>query len=289
MSIKIGITIGDPAGIGPEIIDKALKSDKIPDAEYVVYGHALGVQAGAPSLDSAKIALDALEEGAKALKTGNIAALVTAPICKKNLQQVGFNFPGQTEFIAQRLSSNSQPYSVAMCMTGKHLTVGLVTIHEALVKVPTLLNQKQIERTGGLLTEFCLKKGILNPRIAVLGLNPHAGEQGLFGNEEQTVITPAIVNLSKIFPQAIISGPHSADTLFHQAYHGDYDAVLCMYHDQGLIPFKLVDFEEGVNVTLGLPHPRTSPDHGTAFDIAGKNIANPSSMIAAIKLAYQLG
>ncbi len=288
MSIKIGITIGDPAGIGPEIITKALQSEAIPDAEYIIYGSAQGVELGKPSATSAEIALTALEEGAAALKSGAIAGLVTAPICKKNLQQIGFDFPGQTEFIAQRLSVNDEPYSVAMCMTGQHLTVGLVTIHEAVANVASLLTQDEIERTGSLLTEFCLKKGISQPRIAVLGLNPHAGEQGLFGIEEQTTITPAIVNLTQKFPQATISGPHSADTLFHQAYSGQYDAVLCMYHDQGLIPFKLVDFEEGVNVTLGLPSPRTSPDHGTAFDIAGKDIANPSSMIAAIKLAFDL-
>lgn len=288
MSIKIGITIGDPAGIGPEIIEKALSSDLLPQADYIVYGSVQGVQPGEPSLVSARLALDALEQGAQALKEGAIDALVTSPICKKNLQQVGFNFPGQTEFIAQRLSKSSEPYSVAMCMTGAHLTVGLVTIHEAVVKVPSLLNQAEIERTGSLLIEFCLRKGIKQPRVAVLGLNPHAGEQGLFGDEEQTMISPAIESLSKQFPQAVISGPHSADTLFYQAYQGHYDAVLCMYHDQGLIPFKLVEFEEGVNVTLGLPRPRTSPDHGTAFDIAGQQLASSSSMLAAIKLAYKL-
>ena len=213
-----------------------------------------------------------------------VDALVTAPVCKKNLQQVGFDFPGQTEFVADRLGVDS----VAMCMTGVNLTVGLVTIHEAVADVPELLSQDEIERTGALLIDFCVKKGVAKPRVAVLGLNPHAGEQGLFGNEEQTMIVPAIEALQLRCPDAVVSGPHSADTLFYQACQGDYDAVLCMYHDQGLIPFKLVDFEEGVNVTLGLPSPRTSPDHGTAFDIAGTGVANPSSMLAAISLAHKL-
>jgi len=165
--------------------------------------------------------------------------------------------------------------------------VGLATIHDALADVPRLLTTERILSIGELTAGFLRKKGIARPRIAVCGLNPHAGENGAFGREEITVITPAIDLLNQT-GLADFTGPHVPDAIFRDAAHGKYDAVLAMYHDQGLIPLKLLDFDEAVNVTLGLPKPRTSPDHGTAFGIAGKGIANPTSMIAAIRLACQL-
>lgn len=175
-----------------------------------------------------------------------------------------------------------------MCLTGPHLTVGLVTIHEPLRTVPDLLNMPEIVKHGKLLAEFCQRRGKANPRIAVAGLNPHAGENGRMGTEEITIIKPAVEALNLTSVGATFHGPLPPDTLFFHAARGQYDAVLCMYHDQGLIPLKLLDFDEAVNLTLGLPIVRTSPDHGTAFDIAGKGLADCTSMIAAIRLAGEL-
>jgi 4-hydroxythreonine-4-phosphate dehydrogenase len=177
-----------------------------------------------------------------------------------------------------------------MCLTSGKLTVALVTSHIPLAKVPGALKQSEIVRVGSLLAEFLQRRGIKSPRIAVAGLNPHAGESGKIGREEIEIIAPAVAALKSESGKlkAEISGPHSPDTLFHRAVEGEFDAVLCMYHDQGLIPLKLHAFHSGVNTTLGLPFPRTSPDHGTAFEIAGKRIAKPDSMIAAINLAVEL-
>jgi 4-hydroxythreonine-4-phosphate dehydrogenase len=174
-----------------------------------------------------------------------------------------------------------------MLLTGPTLTVGLATIHIPLADVPKLLTTQSIFTIGKLTAKFLTKKGIASPRIAVCGLNPHAGENGAFGDEEKSIIAPAIAALNEI-GNGIFSGPHVPDAIFRDAAQGKYHAVLAMYHDQGLIPLKLLDFDEAVNVTLGLPKPRTSPDHGTAFGIAGQGIANPASMIAAIRLACEL-
>ena len=169
------------------------------------------------------------------------------------------------------------------------ITVALVTAHVPLVDVSRILTRSEIVRVGQLLAAFLVRRGVPRPRIAVAGLNPHAGEGGDLGSEEIEIIAPAVQSLRRSLKAAVeISGPHSADTLFHRVVQGEFDAVLCMYHDQGLIPLKLHAFDEGVNVTLGLPFPRTSPDHGTAFEIAGKGIARPASMIAAIRLACEL-
>jgi len=202
------------------------------------------------------------------------------------MYEAGFKFPGQTEFFAERCGVKN----FAMCLTGDKLTVALVTSHIPLTKVPGALKEKEIVRVGLLLADFLQRVGIKSPRIAVAGLNPHAGESGKIGKEEIEIIAPAIAELSAVRnPQsAIFSGPHSPDTVFHRAVQGEFDAVLCMYHDQGLVPFKLLEFHTGVNTTLGLPFPRTSPDHGTAFEIAAKGIAKPDSMIAAINLAVKL-
>jgi 4-hydroxythreonine-4-phosphate dehydrogenase len=209
--------------------------------------------------------------------------VVTAPVSKATLQNAGFPFPGQTEFFAQRFGIEE----FAMCLSGRHLSVGLATIHIPLANVSSELSEKKIVSTGRLLAEFARRRFKRTPRIAVAGLNPHAGESGRFGDEEARIIAPAIDRLNQLFPN-VFSGPHVPDAVFRQAAAGEFDAVLAMYHDQGLIPLKLLDFDTGVNVTLGLPKPRTSPDHGTAFDIAGRGIARPDSMIHAIKLACEL-
>jgi 4-hydroxythreonine-4-phosphate dehydrogenase len=231
--------------------------------------------------------LNALEEGAQLALRGEIDAIVTGPIHKARLYEIGFKFPGQTEFFADRCGVSN----FAMLLTGGKLTVALVTTHIPLREVSARLRSEEIVRVGLLLENFLRQRGLANPRIAVAGLNPHAGESGALGKEETDVILPALQQLeSKIENRKskIFSGPFPPDTIFHHAANGDWDAVLCMYHDQGLIPLKLHAFHEGVNVTLGLPFPRTSPDHGTAFDIAGKNVARPDSMIAAINLAVEL-
>lgn len=281
----IGITRGDQAGIGPEVVATALASGQLPEGcEYRLIGEEVAVEPGQPTRESAQAALDALEQAAGMLTRGEIDAVVTAPVGKEGLHELGFDFPGQTEFFADRLGCDNH----AMCLTGKNLTVALVTVHVALAEVPGLLRREEIVRVGRLLADFCRQRGIASPRIAVCGLNPHAGENGAFGREEIELIQPAVEQLQQSKGDARYSGPHPPDTIFRPAADGDYDAVLCMYHDQGLIPLKLLDFDTGVNVTLGLPKPRTSPDHGTAYDIAGKGKASASSMIHAIQLAAEM-
>lgn len=288
MRCRIGITLGDPAGIGPEIVRAALASNRLPrDAEYIVVGPSLDCPAGEPTPETARVALQALEKGAELALGGEIDAIVTGPIHKARVYEIGFKFPGQTEFFADRCGVTN----FAMLLTGGKLTVALVTAHIPLRDVPNLLRTEEIVRVGRLLEDFLRRRGLDAPRIAVAGLNPHAGESGAMGKEETDFILPAVQQLqsktenrnSKIF-----SGPFSPDTIFHHAVNGEWDGVLCMYHDQGLIPLKTHAFHEGVNVTLGLPFPRTSPDHGTAFEIAGKGMARPDSMIAAINLAVEL-
>lgn len=283
----IALTLGDPAGIGPEIIDAALASGKLPDRfEYRIIGERVG-EPGKPSEITAQAALDALDEAASLAKAGEVAAVVTGPVSKVRLQNIGFRFPGQTEFFADRWNTPNH----AMCLTGGKLTVALVTAHIPLKDVPGALHPAEIIRVGALLAEFLKRVRSNNspPRIAVAGLNPHAGEDGALGLEEIQLIAPAVTSLQAEHGNlADFQGPFAPDTVFNRAVAGEFDGVLCMYHDQGLIPLKLHAFDEGVNVTLGLPYPRTSPDHGTAFDLAGKNRARPDSMIAAIQLAAKL-
>ena len=294
---RIGITLGDCAGIGPEIVELALKSGRVPDStEYVVLGRQPNCKPGEPTPETARAAAAALEEAVTLARRGELEAIVTGPVHKARMYEVGFRFPGQTEFFAERCGVKD----FAMCLTGGKLTVALVTAHIPLCKVPRALKQSEIVRIGLLLAEFLSRRSsakadraspaIQASRIAVAGLNPHAGESGKLGVEEIEIIAPAVQELqSKIEDgESKIVGPVSPDTVFHRAIEGEFDAVLCMYHDQGLIPLKLHAFHSGVNVTLGLPFPRTSPDHGTAFEIAGKGIARPDSMIAAINLAEQL-
>lgn len=286
MRPRIGITLGDPAGIGPEIIHGALASGRLPDADYRLLGEAEGHSLGKPTPASARAAHAALEEAARLAVAGEIDAVVTGPIHKARMYEIGFQFPGQTEFFAVRCAVED----FAMLLTGAGLTVALVTTHIPLRSVSEDLRTGEIVRVGSLLANFLARRGG-RCRIAVAGLNPHAGESGALGCEEIDIIVPAIAQLQSPIsdPQsAIFSGPFSPDTVFHRAVEGEFDAVLCMYHDQGLIPLKLHAFHEGVNVTLGLPFPRTSPDHGTAFAIAGQGIARPDSMVAAIRLAVEL-
>jgi len=281
----IGITLGDAAGIGPEVTAAALTSGKL-DAgfDYRVIGSCPRAVPGQPDETTARAAIHALEESVRLLQSGVITAVVTAPVSKDHLAGYGFDFPGQTEFYAERF----QCRDFQMCLTGPHLTVGLVTIHEPLRRVPDLLSTAEIVKHGKLLAGFCRRRGKARPRIAVAGLNPHAGENGRMGTEEIMIIRPAVDALNLAGGGAGFYGPLPPDTLFYHAARGQYDAVLCMYHDQGLIPLKLLDFDEAVNLTLGLPVVRTSPDHGTAFDIAGKGRAGSASMIAAIRLAGEL-
>ena len=281
---EILITLGDPAGIGPEVIDAALASGQLPAGfDFRVIGDRSAGTPGKPTRESAQAALNALEESALLLRETDAAAVVTGPVSKEGLQAIGFLFPGQTEFFTHAYGLVES----GMLLTGPTLTVGLATIHIGISEVPKYLTTESIVTIGKLTTDFLTKKGIASPKIAVCGLNPHAGENGAFGNEEKTVIVPAIVALNSL-GIATFTGPHVPDAIFRDAAQGKYNAVIAMYHDQGLIPLKLLDFDEAVNVTLGLPKPRTSPDHGTAFAIAGKGIANPASMIAAIKLACEL-
>lgn len=278
----VALTIGDPAGVGPELIRACLEDSALPDScTWRVIGDASGHTPGRPTPASARAAWDALDEAARLLRTGEIAGVVTAPVCKQALNAIGFPFPGQTEFFAAQAGTDD----FAMCLTGKNLTVALATIHISLKDVPAVLNTAEITRIGHLLAAFVRRRLKREPRIAVAGLNPHAGEGGQFGDEEETIIRPAVGELAR---SGKFSGPHAPDTVFHRAAQGEFDAVLCMYHDQGLIPLKLIAFDTGVNVTLGLPFVRTSPDHGTAFDIAGTGRASRASMMAAIKLAAEL-
>ena len=290
MPLRIGITLGDCAGIGPEIVQAALESKSLPvSAEYRVIGKYPECEPGKPSPETARAAAAALEEAATLALRGELAAVVTAPVHKARMYEVGFKFPGQTEFFAERCGVKN----FAMLLTSGDMTVALVTAHIPLKEVPGALKQSEIVRVGLLLRDFLRCRSDEPVRIAVAGLNPHAGESGKIGREEIEIIAPAVAELNQSLltshqSPSVFSGPHPPDTLFHNLIAERWDAALCMYHDQGLIPLKLHAFHGGVNVTLGLPFPRTSPDHGTAFEIAGKGLARPDSMIAAINLAVKL-
>src|SRR5438046_1942577 len=254
---RIGITLGDCAGIGPEIVDLALKSGRVPDSvEYVVIGRQPGCKPGAPTFKTARAAAAALEEAAIRARRGELLAIVTGPVHKARMYEAGFKFPGQTEFFAERCAVKN----FAMCLSGGKTTVALVTAHIPLSDVPRALKQPEIVRVGLLLLDFVERRGINSPRIAVAGLNPHAGESGKIGREEIEIIAPAVeeLNQSLLTSQqspSRFTGPHPPDTLFFHLANEEWDAALCMYHDQGLIPLKLHDFHSGVNVTLGLPFP----------------------------------
>jgi len=322
MSKPLIITMGDPTGVGPEIIVKALLSgtlagsppllvagdlgvlqraarvfgaeSRIDGERLVVNGRALAVRSlthlaaeqlayGQPDRDCGAAMAAYIDWAAAECLAGRASGLVTAPISKKAINAAGIAFPGHTELLAERCGVDK----VVMMLAGAKLRVCLVTTHLALSEVPAVLTTAEILTTIRI-TDTSLRQqfGIERPRLAVLGLNPHAGEAGLFGDEEERIIAPAIAAAGAEGIDA--SGPHSADTLFHFAVAGHYDAVICMYHDQGLIPLKLLHFEDGVNVTLGLPIVRTSVDHGTAYDLAGTGKASCASLVAAIRMAGEM-
>lgn len=305
------ITIGDPAGIGPEVTLKALASPRVKGlANFLVVGDRFlidrascdtGVRFNAALIDLENVKPDAFKYGVinpsfgraavryldtavRILARGEADALVTAPINKTSIIAAGFNgFQGHTEYLAAKAGSRD----VAMMFVGAGLKITLVTRHIPFRDVSRSLTADKIFSTIAV-THKALRGlfGVTRPKIAVAGLNPHAGEGGAFGNEESRMIVPAIKKASKAFGR--IYGPISPDVMFYGALNKKFDACIALYHDQGLIPFKMLYFKDGVNMTVGLPYVRTSPDHGTAFDIAGKGVADPSSMIEAIMLACNL-
>jgi len=278
----IGLTVGDPSGVGPELVAEVL-CYPVEGVRLEVIGDPTPRAPGKPDREGALRAISSLEEAAARAKSGELAAVVTGPVNKKQLHAAGFDFPGQTEFFAAR----AEVQNFAMLLTGGPLTVALVTAHVPLREVAGMLTAEEIIRVGGLLSDFLQRRGIAAPRIAVAGLNPHAGEEGDLGDEEGRLIAPALPLLAASNPRSSFSGPYSPDTVFWRAANGEFDAVLCMYHDQGLIPLKLLGFHDGVNVTLGLPFVRTSPDHGTAYEIAGTGKASAESFRSAIRLAAE--
>jgi 4-hydroxythreonine-4-phosphate dehydrogenase len=323
--MRIGIAIGDVTGIGPEVALKAVAAEakkdsaqylfigdetllqrlnqklrlRLPlknfspgdDGRFLVanpFGKKLSSKLPAGSPVAARAAIAALRDGAERCLHRELDAMVTAPVNKEAIVCAGYKgFVGQTEFLSELAGAKR----TAMMLLGhdeknRWLRVALATIHISIKSVPKKLTKEKIALAVELAAQACRDLGLRRAKIAVAGLNPHAGEGGEFGDEEIKMITPAVSALKK--KGFDVTGPLSGDTVFYYALRGDFDAVVAMYHDQGLAPLKAVAFDTGVNWTLGLPFIRTSPDHGTAYDIAGKGIANPSSMIAAIRLAKQL-
>ena len=236
------------------------------------------INSGKPDAEGSRIAIAAMELAAKGVTEGKFRAVVTGPISKNNLSQVGYKFPGQTEFFAHHW--HGEP---VMAFAGGKMTVGLVTWHIPLQSVASQINSTNIRQTILALVQLRKKLGDKNPRIAVCGLNPHAGENGLLGQEDKTLIQPVVETLRS--EGLDITGPLSGDTAFYRHLKGEFDGVVAMYHDQGLAPLKLVDFATSANLTLGLKHVRTSPDHGTAFEIAGKGVVDGGSFESAVRLA----
>jgi 4-hydroxythreonine-4-phosphate dehydrogenase len=317
--LPLAVSLGDPSGVGPEVVAKAWVARDIQSVPpFFAVGDARAIEAvwrgpmvritdpsqacevfntalpiiqvedgaeikpGSPNLEGARCALDALEMACGLARSSTASGLVTGPVAKSQLYAIGFRHPGQTEFVAERCGMAKD--NVAMMLAGPTLRVVLATIHVPISEVPALLSIDLLLAKGrttakGLQRNF----GICNPRIAFAGLNPHGGEHGEIGREEIEIIAPAVELLKAEGIDAF--GPVSPDALFHKRARAGYDAVICMYHDQGLIPLKALHFDDGVNITLGLPIVRTSPDHGTAFDIAGTGQAEPGAMIAAIKMA----
>ncbi|WP_295811692.1 4-hydroxythreonine-4-phosphate dehydrogenase PdxA [uncultured Nitratireductor sp.] len=327
--LPLALSIGDPSGIGPEIVlrawlerdrkqlpsfyvlsDPALLAARArhlgldvplsqadPEAAPMVFSDRLPVcplenrlvdNVGHPQTVNAAGIIEAISRAVKDTTEGRAAALVTAPISKKILYEAGFLFPGHTEYLGHLAEEiTGQPANPVMMLAGPDMRTVPVTVHLALGDVPAALTRTRIEETARIaLRDLRQRFGIAEPRLAVAGLNPHAGEAGAMGIEDQNIIAPAVHALQAEGINAF--GPLPADTMFHARARRNYDAALCMYHDQALIPVKTIAFDEAVNVTLGLPFIRTSPDHGTAFDIAGKGIARAESLIAAIRLARTL-
>jgi 4-hydroxythreonine-4-phosphate dehydrogenase len=322
----LAMTMGDPAGIGPELALAAWRNRK-PGAPFVVFAapgilaaaakragfevpiietdpagaraafsHGLPVISlqnavedapGRPNAGNAAATIESIERAVEAVHHGKARAVVTNPIAKATLYQAGFKYPGHTEYLGVLAEAWGTAVFPVMMIWSEALAVAPVTIHIPLADAPKALSGELIIRTARVVDhDLRTRFGVARPRLAVAGLNPHAGEGGAMGREEITIIGPAIEALKAEGIDVV--GPLSADTMFHAKARARYDVALTMYHDQGLIPVKTLAFDEGVNVTLGLPFVRTSPDHGTAFDIAGKGVANPASLIAALKLADRL-
>jgi len=303
----LAITCGDPAGVGPELIERilgkeALRSDlaggnaaalsvigpkawldTLPDCVGKVPVGDLGfrAQAGSPSEAGARVALAAMECAAAGCVSGRFSGVVTGPVSKAQLAKVGYPFPGQTEFFAARWGGCDP----VMGFVGERLRVVLATWHVPLAEVPPLLSEPALTRAVAAAATLAPK--LDTARIAVCGLNPHAGEDGLLGTEERDLLNPILAKLSTVYP-GLVPQCLPGDTVFARALRGDFDVVVALYHDQGLAPLKAVDFDTAVNVTLGLPFVRTSPDHGTAFDLVGKGTASARSFANAIALANRL-
>ncbi|MBF0558052.1 MAG: 4-hydroxythreonine-4-phosphate dehydrogenase PdxA [Nitrospirae bacterium] len=309
---KIAITIGDPAGIGPEVVLKAIMSNDIAGlCQPVIIGDRAVIEEaverfdfpvspeyieivnvgeitdrefikGRPTDTGGRAAAAYIKKAVDLALNNSVDAIVTAPISKESLRMAGFQWPGHTEMLAELTGSKD----FAMVFYSDNLRLILVTRHTALRNVPSMITKDKVLKTIVLARKACDLMDIEGPRIAVAGLNPHSGEAGIFGSEEIDEIEPAVKEARQLGMP--VSGPYPADALFHRAYKGEFDIIVCMYHDQGLIPFKMIAFDKGVNITVGLPIIRTSPDHGTAYDIAWKGIASPSSIIEAIKLSVKM-
>jgi 4-hydroxythreonine-4-phosphate dehydrogenase len=282
---RVAITVGDPAGIGPEIAKHAANHpDVLKVCEPVLYEPPPDVSfpAGVLSADAGRAAYETIVRATGDAQAGVVDAVATAPINKEAFQLAGLPWAGHTDLLAHLTGAKH----VAMMFDSEPLRVVLATVHIPLSQVPRALSKEGLERTIALTADALPRFIKMPPRIAVAGLNPHAGEHGLFGHEDDYVIAPAVASCRA--RGVNVSGPFPADTIFVRATRGEFDVVIACYHDQGLIPVKLLAFGHAVNVTLGLPIVRTSVDHGTAFDIAGKGVADPSSMVAAVRLAARL-
>lgn len=307
--IKFGITLGDPAGIGPEILAKSLPLLEQKKAFFIVFGDeayilelakkfkhklpknleiinlsSLKIIPGQPHEDTHRATLSYLTTSIKFLKEGEIQGIITLPINKESFKVLSLPYRGHTEFLAEAFEVKKY----AMTFFAKKLKIALATTHIPLKDVPYKIDPKYIETLVDLIYSFLNKYNARKEtfKIALCALNPHAGESGILGEEEQSILIPLITRLQK---RGIpIFGPYPADSLFYRAINGEFHFVIALYHDQGLIPFKLLYWREGVNLTLGLPFVRTSPIHGTAYDIAGKGIADPSSFLSAVNLALKL-
>ena len=282
---RIALTVGDPAGIGPEIVARTAADPGVRAVcEPVIYAStpATAIRPGEVSAAAGQAAYDTIVEAVTAARRGDVAAIATAPINKLAFAQAGLHWKGHTDLLAELCGVRR----VAMLFHSPQLKVVLITVHVPLREVPALITPELIADTVRLTAESLTGFGIARPRLALAGLNPHAGESGVLGTEDDAVLVPAVAAARAAGID--LSGPFPADTVFVRASRGEFDCVLACYHDQGLIPVKLLAFGQAVNVTIGLPIIRTSVDHGTAFDIAGQGRADAGSMIAAVKLAAQM-
>ncbi len=281
----IALTLGDPAGIGPEIVARTLRDPRLPRGfRFDVLGSSAGIKPGRCTKRSATLALKALREASEGCLAGQYAAMVTGPVNKEAIDAIAPGFVGQTEFLAQ--ACGRPPGDAVMTLTDPRLTVALCTAHCSLRDALKRLTSARIVYVTRVVRDFLCAGVRAQPRLAIAGINPHAGENGLFGDEERRLIAPAVAALAREKIDVTVA---PADTLFYRAAREKaFDAVICAYHDQGLIPFKLLAFHTGVNLTLGLPILRTSPDHGTALELAGRGVARHDSMLAAVRLACRL-